>query len=411
MTTVPRPVSTPLARMRVPSILVAGLLSLWVALGVTVSMVFGANSYQTALAIWPWGAIPNTAAAAAAIDGDASSSMRAAAYAAAVRAVRREPANVQAVRTLALLDVQASRLAQANRLIDYAQTLSRRDVQTELYLIERFVQADDINGALLHYDHALRTSRKSADVLMPVLVQAIVETPVRGRLAQLLRANPPWRYEFFSRVLTGAPDPDALADLMARARLRSTEPGGATFTRQLVDRLIAAERPAAAFAAYRRAIHRATASALRDGGFETANAIPPIDWWFSDDTTLYAVRENVTGATGDYALRIVTRDGGRGVAARQMLLLPAGRYRVDARIGGVEESAAAEVVLQMRCARGDRPVGRAARALAAGDTETLAMAFTIDTQCPAQWITIAIAAPDQDEAAFWIDDVAVHRLP
>ncbi len=392
---------------RVAAIVLGGIVLLWIAMGVTLVTVAGVSENGSLVGIWPWGANPHIIRAAGVIGSDADRATLIRARQDAIAAVEREPASVQAVRTLALIDAQDNHLASANQLIDYAQTLSRRDLATEMYLIERFVQAGDINGALTHYDHALRTSRKSADVLMPVLTQAINEPSVRARLAELLLANPPWRYEFFSRVLTGASDLGVLEDFIQQAGLRTGEPGGATFTRQLLDRLIAARRYGEAFTAYRYATGGAALPLVRDGGFETANAIPPIEWWFSDDASLYAVREAVAGAGGRYALRIIAKDGGGGVAARQLLMLPVGHYRLTGRLGGAEAEAA-KVDIRLACAAGGQPIATGTYTITGDVPRGFDVPMTIARNCAAQWLTFSTTASDLNESSFWVDDVAVR---
>lgn len=396
-----------LALVRLTLVLAGGLLLLWISLGVTLTMVAGATRYQAALQLWPWGTISNTAKASAVIGAGTNADAMAHARDEAVRAVSREPANVQAVRTVALIDAQGGRSRSADRLMDYAQTLSRRDLLTEMYLIERNVQADNIGGALQHYDHALRTSRKSADFLMPVLEEAISEPSVRVQLSDLLRENPAWRYDFFSRVLTGASDLRALDELMRGARLHSGEPGGATFTRQLVDRLISANRYVEAFRAYRHATGKTSLPMLRDGGFETSNEIPPIEWWFSDDASLYAVRETVSGASGNYALRIIAKDGGRGIAARQLVMLAPGSYQLTARVGGGE--GAAQFTINVLCADTDRVLKSFTATLSDQVVRAISLNLTVSNGCPAQWLTLSAISPDLGQASFWIDDMAFRR--
>ena len=392
--------------LRLLATLIGGAALLWVSLGVTYTLVAGENNPKGALALWP-GAIPRVAIAARQVGTDAGAASLAAASSSAAKALRSEPANVQAARTLSLINAQRGRLGVANRMIDYAQTLSRRDLATELYLIERFVQSGDVGGALRHYDHALRTSRKSADLLMPVLVQAIGDSSIRRQLGELLRMNPPWRYEFFGRVLIDAGDVEALRDLMTRAALRSAEPGGATFTRQLVGRLLAAKAYDEAFAAYRAATGQASAPLLRDGEFETRNLVPPFDWWFSDDPLLYAVPENVSGADGAFALRIIAKDAKAGPVAKQLLLLSPNRYRLSGRMGGLEGEAGT-LMAQVACVDDDRVLGKAT--LPVRDAGRFQVDIGFDASCPAQWLSFATSGPEVGETAFWIDSVMLQKI-
>jgi len=101
---------------------------------------------------------------------------RATAAGLAREALSRDVTVVAAWRTLGLELETEGRRGDAERLIRFAERLSRRDLPTQLWLIEANVARNDIEGALAHYNIALRTSQAAADVLFPILVQAILST-------------------------------------------------------------------------------------------------------------------------------------------------------------------------------------------------------------------------------------------
>ena len=68
---------------------------------------------------------------------------------------------VEAWRTLAII---STRPGQGEALFHFASSLSRRDVPTQLWLIEDAVRKNDIPGALSHYDAALRSSLASQQI-------------------------------------------------------------------------------------------------------------------------------------------------------------------------------------------------------------------------------------------------------
>src|SRR3546814_17422634 len=69
--------------------------------------------------------------------------------------------------------------AGGERLLAYSQTLSRRDLRTQLMAIELAVARDDIPSALRHYDIALRTKKNAPDLLFPVLTSALTNPTIR----------------------------------------------------------------------------------------------------------------------------------------------------------------------------------------------------------------------------------------
>ncbi|MBM3929379.1 MAG: hypothetical protein FJ335_13135, partial [Sphingomonadales bacterium] len=94
-----------------------------------------------------------TAAYATSLAGDdATLEDRARADVLAKRALQQDPTAVAAVATLGVnADIRGDKAA-ARRYFAYAQKLSRRDLRTQLFMIEDAVQRGDIPEALRQYD-------------------------------------------------------------------------------------------------------------------------------------------------------------------------------------------------------------------------------------------------------------------
>ena len=123
----------------------------------------------------------------------------------ALAALRRDPTMAPAWRLLALAASMQGREREAARLFHFAERLSRRDLPTQLWLIEESVSRNDIPGALRHYDIALRTSLASPELLFPVLTRASGDNNVVGPLGTLLASDPPWRETFLWQLVADAP--------------------------------------------------------------------------------------------------------------------------------------------------------------------------------------------------------------
>lgn len=96
------------------------------------------------------------------------------------KALRQDPTAVVAVSTLGFDAQLRGQTAEAQRLFGYAEALSRRDLQTQVWAIENSVAQGDVAAALHHYDIALRTSPDAQAVLFPILASAISTQPVRA---------------------------------------------------------------------------------------------------------------------------------------------------------------------------------------------------------------------------------------
>ncbi|HEX8553575.1 MAG TPA: hypothetical protein VF695_02605, partial [Sphingomonas sp.] len=119
-------------------------------------------------------------------------------------ALRQDPTTIQAVTTLGFQAQLRGELPQARRLFAYAQQLSRRDLQTQLWAIEEAIRRGDVPGALHQYDTALRTSKIAPEILFPILASAMAEPAVRQGLVATLARDPAWAALFIRYVADNA---------------------------------------------------------------------------------------------------------------------------------------------------------------------------------------------------------------
>lgn len=80
----------------------------------------------------------------------------------------------------------------AETALSLSNAISRRDALTQLWLIERSVRNDDMNGAVRHYHAALSVHPELSPALLPVLAKAISFPEVRSALAPYLARQAPW---------------------------------------------------------------------------------------------------------------------------------------------------------------------------------------------------------------------------
>ena len=394
-----------IVRVAIILLLALGLLLLSVTL--TMSLVLGRHDDGQTLRWWPG------AEAAARHSGDLvklsspkpddiSNAQRL-----ATMALGKEPANAAAARNLGLTYSLQGKNAAAARAFAYSERMSRRDLPTQLWLIESRVQAGDIAGALRHYDRAMRVSLDSRDMLMATMVSAAQDPVVADVLKTIVAARPNWWSRFVDVLVGQSQGADAIARILSALHLDPADPDQGRQLgiglRHMVD-LGAAPQ---AYALYRqvRVFPEGRMSLLRGGDFEVAGLLTPFEWQLTDGADRQGIREARDGAEGQFALSLY---GDRaGEVARQLMILSPGAYRLSGLAGSVSEGAP-QPSIAVVCAK-DAAV-LTSIALPRGSRTRFAGTFQVPAGCAAQWLFVSIAGSlDRQVEAPWIDAIDVRH--
>jgi hypothetical protein len=399
------------AYVRVLVVLALAAVAFWVSTGITLSMVAGQRQPELIMRWWPPSASARAALAAQILQERPSRARLARARDLAIAALNREPVNVIASRTLGLTAALSGNDALAHRLFTYSESLSRRDVPTQLWLLEDRVQHNDVAGALLHYDRALRVSEGVRDLLLPVLAQASADPAIAPQLARLVTTRPSWWPYYLDHLLRESNSPRAVAQVIATMRLNPNDEIEGAWLGRALDRLVVLGAYQPAYAIYRNAVRRPDEGALiRNGDFEASDKLPTFEWALVDEPGLGAVREPREGAAGGGALSVVSSSGRSGEVARQLILLRPGAYRLAVKAGEVPQDAGSRPALSVICS-GAQPQGltqiRLQPAGTAGNPNI--QRFVVPASgCPAQWIIISTGTdPDEQGSTPWIDDIRI----
>lgn len=404
----------PAARwLRAAGIVAAAAVLGWIAQASTISTVMGARRLETTLAWWPSGSIGLAAAASQFSVMPQTPAQLAESESLATRALSRDPTNVIAARTLGLVYARRGNQPVSDRLLHYAEALSRRDLATQLWFIESSVQRNDIDEALRHYDRALRTSRRARDVLLPILVRAAADPAISDPLARLVAQRPPWWSAFMNALTDRAPSAAALDRFVRVSRLDQSNPGDRNKLAAALDRMIGlgAYRDAAQlYATFGNPIP-AGPERVRNGGFEEEGGFGPLEWRYANEPDLAGVR---AASPSGAALTVTASPGANGEVARQLLLLPPGRFRLSYRTGNLRSDQSTRIALRLVCANSGREIANApAAASGAGAANHQDFAVPAD-RCPAQQLVVDFASNEEQggEAASrpWIDNISVRPL-
>lgn len=306
----------------------------------------------------------------------------------AQRALARDALIPRAVRTLALIDTLEGRATNARKLIDYSHWLTRRDLGTNLYLIEQAVGRGDTAGALTHFDTALRTDRAAYPILFPVLADAIQDPQLLRPIGRMLSANPIWLRAYVDYSVGAKP---SLAPLSRILRTMPNSPALDRSAHSLVTARLAEEGRYALAGAYVQAI-RPAPQLVRGPSFGAEDAVMPFGWEFREEAGLSADSERAPDGSSQ-GMSLSADQDRSGWVASQMTALPAGTYRLQTagHISG-RGGTASWIVM---CLPTETTLGRLPLPTGEGDS-TVTATFSIPKQgCEGQLLRLDLSAMDE----------------
>jgi hypothetical protein len=295
-----------------------------------------------------------------------------------------------------------------------AERVSKRDLATQLWLIEDAVSQDKVDQALVHYDIALRTSTAASPALFPILAQATGDQRLLPQITAMLKRKPDWTTPFLYEAVNSAPDAGALVGIFGSLQSSGykVEPD---LSINLLKRTVRDNRFDLATSAYRLAggTNAGIGSAVTDGGFTALGTLQPFDWALSSDNGLFSDRGASSDSKGGARLEITAEAGAVGDAAKQLLLLKPGKYRLTALVGNIPQQDVARFFWAVGCAGTEDVISLINLPPTPASKTTMAGEFTVPANgCGAQWLSLAVRAEVSSDGADdpWVTDVAVARV-
>lgn len=380
----------------------------WLSIAVTIANVTAANAPSLALRLWPGHAVAESRLAdslvasipQAATNEQRQQVMQAAQHAAL--ALQRNPTLPAAARILAMQAGVRGDQRQAARLLDYSERMSRRDIPTQFWLLERRVAANDVGGALSHFAIALQVAPSTRDVLFPVLSGALSQPDLRAPIAGLVHRGDVWRSEFLYFAAEHADPASAGTLFLMLARLGT--PPAPPHLQGLIERLVRAGNftgAARIYALVDRNWRLGDAAAELDGAFTRTDDLPPFGWELNQN---FAWRGPRPDQASNNALQVNLPQAGEDWVAHKLLLLAPGRYRL-AGVYGMMDGGSGRVRVEVSCSRGGT-VAASMSAVANRPAGTLEGTLDIPGGCAQQWVTIFASGEGRDTPGrLWLDDL------
>lgn len=254
------------------------------------------------------------------------------------------------------LAVAAQGGARAKAIMNASASLSKRNLTTQLWLVEDAGKRDNLTEMLTHIDTALRVSASAQAQLFPVLTSALRNTSIVQEFTDLLQKHPPWTEAFLYTAITSGVATTNLGDIYLKLN-RMYEYQGQDLSALILEQLIAQRRFAKTFE-IGRGITRdpALGTALIDPDFEKPSAPEPFTWVMTSSADFDAIRSvSVDGRGG---IELLSTGTGAGVVARQLLNLPSGAYVFSGSGSSEEGERVVELEWRLRCAESSAIIGQ-----------------------------------------------------
>lgn len=296
-------------------------------------------------------------------------------------ALRQDPTTVDAAVVLGLNMQIHGDTEFARRPFAYAQALSRRNLQAQLWAIDDAVTRGDLRTILRHFDIALRTSPIASAILFPILTTAIVEPEIRAALAQAIAQKPAWANNFMGYIVGSGTNPETMASLFqAVSRLGGVIPD--QDSSGVINLLVSASKFDQAWNYYASLHSSVSRRRSRDPEFRNSTEFPsPFDWIPINDGSVSAVIQ--PGADGGAVLVFAAPPSIGGQIVRQVEMLPPGKYELEGRSEGIDQSVDARPYWSLSCRNGPE-LGRADVPNSTIANGRFSGHFVVPADCPIQ---------------------------
>lgn len=307
------------------------------------------------------------------------------------RAIANAPFETSAYRVLAQSMAVQGDMNGGRRLIAQTGKLTRRDPRVSIWLYWDAMTARRYSAAFAQADAAMRRAPQVVPLVTHELAASIADPAAISPLAQRLSTAPPWRGAFMRELARSAPAYllalDLLQELAETDAPPSDDEAGA-----LVSAIAATGDLELAHAAWRGFLpadrRPSDSGGLYDGAFEYPAGPGPFGWALTASAAGGAKLELEEGS----GLRVSHGGFADATVARQLLLLPPGRYRLSSK-ARLLDGAAMALEWRLSCERGARLLALPLSPGLAGVDE--AAEFAVPEACPGQRLSLIVYGDDR----------------
>lgn len=297
-------------------------------------------------------------------------------------AIRIDPMSPVPLRLMGQLTAAGGDTMRSRDLVLAGDRLNHRDRQANLWLIDYYLKAGNLETGMRYFDQLLRTLGDNRGSVVALLTELLSDPRAVPPLERILRDQPNWSDQFWlfvpgnQRALANAADLRVRLDDYMRADDRKSD--GA---------LIVALAENGHYEAGYRVASRVSSDlkpfGVHNAQFTASSNIAPYDW---QPTGSNAFAVNVNTRRG--LLEISSSPGSSGDVIRQLVRLKPGRYRPVVQLAADQQpQSLPELELSLQCVSSDE--GRSIFSRDPSSGEQSVTSVVLDAQCEWYWLTLS----------------------
>ncbi|MDP9412565.1 MAG: hypothetical protein M3Q08_00355 [Pseudomonadota bacterium] len=326
----------------------------------------------------------------------------------ALRAARDAPLALEPALISGAAAAAAGQAPRAEALLLEARRRDPRSPLVRAQLLQHYATAGRVAEAATELAVLARLVPAAAgELFIPQLAFYADDVANRDAYARVLAAHPQVRQALLQHLIAIGEDPDLVIELAARSGQSTPREKDEAWQMPLVQRLVDRGEVQRAYRLWLRFTGSGAGSGklLHDGSFRAPPRPGPFGWQLSDQGGGVAERGNRPGLAVSYY--------GREPAelARQLIILPPGRYRLASKLSGNVPAGRSALSWRLSCLDGggellNHPLGEVT-----SRTSQLAADFIVPSGCTGQWLVLAGNPPEFSKTEnIWVHEVQIRRV-
>lgn len=240
----------------------------------------------------------------------------------------------------------------ASALMASADAVSRRDAFSQLWMIEQKSGADDVKGAVRHYNALLSVHPAMQATFLPVLVSAVAYPEVRAAIRPYLNPETKWGASFLDLASQRA-EVGQYLDLVEPIAARLSGDGYAVSNARIIYRMLQSGLAGDAWKLFSRVAPDVDVAAFRAFAPGGANLDPkwlPLSWVLGQSDDISA------NVDSDGTIDVTVAPTARGlIASRDVAVVPSSTYLLGHRSINEPGSPSASLRWSVSCVTQDGP--------------------------------------------------------
>lgn len=312
--------------------------------------------------------------------------------AAAKTALEIEPTNYRGLRTLGMLAESKAVDLDADKLMRLASRYSRRDLATQVWLIQEAAKRRDYAAVVRNGDMALRTNEGSRKFILPVFAAALSDPKMLPPIAERMRRQTStWSQHFWATLPSAPASFENVPKLLERLRGTTALPDAGLLA-DIVAAMISQRQFSIAADTVEAALPNKNIiirNGMNDRQFAPGKGPAPFEWQYIESGQLEA------RPIRDGGLIIEVSRSGGGLVGRRLLALQPGNYALRAELKSEDPPSKELPFIRLRCAE-----NKAARDFGFTDVKgrfLVSANVQILPDCRFQWIELQSPAVERTD--------------